>query len=95
MKRATAKPHSGLLKTCAADEFDRIQSAAMAAFRRPYPGSAVGQALYWDDLISSFARVHGSGLAAKVFGIEPITVRERVCVQMVQFPQSSHARSVP
>ncbi len=94
MKKATAKLHCGLLEACAADEFDRIQSAAMAAFRRPYPGSAAGQALYWDDLISSFARVHGAGLAAKVFGIEPLTVRELVCVPMVPFPQSSHARSV-
>jgi hypothetical protein len=56
-------------------KFERIRAVAIAAFGRPYPATAAARAVYWDDLISSFARVHGADLTAKVFGVEVQTAR--------------------
>jgi hypothetical protein len=57
-------------------EFARIQEAALAASKRPYPATAAGQALYWDEVLTSFIRAHGAELAAEVFGIEVQTARK-------------------
>jgi len=75
-RRARAKPPSEVAEPGASNEFVRIHAAAVAVFGRLYPATASGQAQYWDELITSFARAHGADLTAKVFGVEVRTGRE-------------------
>jgi hypothetical protein len=77
-RRARVKPPSDVPEPGSSNEFERIHAAAVAAFGHPYPATASGQALYWDELIASFARAHGADLTAKVFGVEVRTGRELI-----------------
>ena len=76
MKRRRAKPSEDAPTYGASREHQRIHAAALAACVRPYPATARGQAFYWDELISTFARIHGVSLTVKVFGVEAKTASE-------------------